>query len=133
MVRPGAGVRRSHGRDSAPTGWCQPRLHLPARRAGGHGRGQGDRVLRQARRDRGGAVFVVDYLIRFYLAPNRKYFLSHNLLDLLIVVVPFFRSLRALRLVRLLQLGRVLAIGSAVMRRGRSILTHRGLHFVLLA
>jgi voltage-gated potassium channel len=78
------------------------------------------------------AVFIVDYLTRLYLVPDRKYFFTHNLLDLLVVVVPFFRPLRALRIVRVLSLGRVLAIGAAVTRRGKSILTHRGLHFVLL-
>ena len=79
------------------------------------------------------AVFAVDYLIRFYLAPDRKHFFTHNLIDLLVVIVPFFRPLRALRIVRILQLARVVAIGAEGLRRARNILTHRGLHYVLLA
>ena len=78
------------------------------------------------------AVFVVDYLIRLYLAPNRKHFFTHNLVDLVVVVVPFLRPLRALRIVRVFELGRVVAIGAEALRRARNILTHRGLHFVLL-
>lgn len=78
------------------------------------------------------AVFVVDYLVRFYLVPDRRRFFTHHLLDLTIVVVPFFRPLRALRLVRLLNLGRVVVILGVALRRSKSILTHKGLHFVLL-
>ncbi len=43
------------------------------------------------------AAFAVDYLVQMKLAPdNKKYFKTH-LLELILVVVPFFRPLRALR------------------------------------
>jgi len=43
------------------------------------------------------AVFVCDYLVQMKLSPsNKKYFMSH-LLELVLIAVPFFRPLRALR------------------------------------
>jgi voltage-gated potassium channel len=50
-----------------------------------------------------------------------------HVLDLIIVVVPFFRPLRLLRLLR------VGVVFAEVLRRARSILTHNGFHFVVLA
>lgn len=41
--------------------------------------------------------------------------------------------MRALRLVRLVRLGRAVVIAAEVLCRAKSVLTHRGLHFVLLA
>jgi voltage-gated potassium channel len=46
------------------------------------------------------AAFAVEYGIRLYLAPNKKHFVSHNIIDLLFLVVPFLRPLRAARSVR---------------------------------
>jgi voltage-gated potassium channel len=46
------------------------------------------------------AAFVVEYAIRLYLAPNKKHFVSHNIIDLLFIVVPFLRPLRVARSVR---------------------------------
>lgn len=43
-------------------------------------------------------VFAIDYLARLYLALNRKRFVRTHLLDLVVVVVPFLRPLRLLRL-----------------------------------
>ena len=79
------------------------------------------------------AVFAVEYLVKLYLAPAKSRFVRSHLLDLVVIVVPFLRPLRALRLVRMVRLVRVVSIASAMLRRARSILTHRGLHFVLLA
>jgi voltage-gated potassium channel len=76
------------------------------------------------------AAFVAEYLIRFYLAPSRWRFFRANLVDLIIIAVPVFRPLRALRLLRLARTGLTLA---EVLDRARSLLTHRGLHFVLLS
>ena len=53
------------------------------------------------------ALFALEYVIKLYLAPSRWKFVRTHILDLLIVA------------------GR--AIG-----RGKSVMTHRGLHFVLL-
>jgi voltage-gated potassium channel len=78
------------------------------------------------------ALFVVEYLVKIYLTPSRgKYFRSH-ILDLLIVAVPFFRPARAGRLVNLLRLGRIGIVIDRGLTRARDVLTHKGLHFVLL-
>jgi voltage-gated potassium channel len=79
------------------------------------------------------ALFTVEYLVKLYLAPRRRSFVRGHLIDLIVIVVPVLRPVRALRLVRLVRLGRGALIATEVLRRARSILTHRGLHFVLLA
>jgi voltage-gated potassium channel len=79
------------------------------------------------------ALFALEYLIKLSLAPQRGYFVRTHLLDLLIVAVPFFRPLRMGRLVRLLRLVRVGIVVAEALRRGKSILTHNGFHFVVLA
>jgi voltage-gated potassium channel len=79
------------------------------------------------------ALFALEYIIKFSLAPNRVYFVRTHLLDLLIVAVPFFRPLRMGRLVRLLRLARVAVVVGEALRRGKSIFTHNGFHFVVLA
>lgn len=43
------------------------------------------------------ALFAADLLFRFLLAPVKRHFFRHNLLDTITVVVPQFRALRALR------------------------------------
>ena len=73
------------------------------------------------------ALFTVEYVTKMWLAPNRGHYFKTHLLELLIVVVPFFRPLRILLLGRV---GTVLAEG---LRRAKSILTHNGFHFVVLA
>jgi voltage-gated potassium channel len=62
-------------------------------------------------------AFAADYLVRLYLALDRKQYVRRNILDLFIVVLPFLRPLRALRLLRLLRLG---VVGGLVFRRGGS-------------
>jgi voltage-gated potassium channel len=76
------------------------------------------------------AAFVVEYLVKLYLTPNRGRWVTHHLLDLAVIAVPFFRPLRAARLIRL---GRAAVILANALRRLREIFTHRGLNFVLLA
>jgi voltage-gated potassium channel len=62
-------------------------------------------------------AFAGDYLMRLYLARDRRQYVRSNLLDLVIVVLPFLRPLRALRLLRLLRLG---AVGGLLYRRSGS-------------
>jgi voltage-gated potassium channel len=45
-------------------------------------------------------AFVLEYSIRLYLAPNKKHFVSHNVIDLLFVLIPFLRPLRVVRSAR---------------------------------
>lgn len=79
------------------------------------------------------ALFVIEYVVKLYLAPQRGRFVKTHVLDLIIVVVPFFRPLRATRLLRLQALARVLIVGGEGMRRIKGVLTHKGFHFVVLA
>jgi voltage-gated potassium channel len=79
------------------------------------------------------ALFAVEYLIRLYLAPARRHFVAHHLVDLAVVALPVLRLLRALRLLRLVNLARVGVVLANAAHRTRRILTHRGLSCVLLA
>ena len=47
-------------------------------------------------------VFLVDYVVRLYLAPERWRFVRTHVVDLLVVAVPFLRPLRLLRLFAIL-------------------------------
>jgi voltage-gated potassium channel len=78
------------------------------------------------------ALFVIEYFVKLYLAPERWRYVKTHILDLIIVVVPFFRPLRVARLVRLQVLLRVGVIGGEAVRRTRHVLTHKGFHFVVL-
>jgi voltage-gated potassium channel len=77
-------------------------------------------------------VFVVEYFVRLYLVPKRLHFVTHHIVDLVVIAIPPLRPLRALRLLRLLRLVKVGAIVIEALRRLRAVLTHRGFHFVLL-
>jgi voltage-gated potassium channel len=79
------------------------------------------------------AMFVLEYVIKLYLSPSRKSFVTHHWLDLAVIAVPMFRPLRAARLLRLLNLSRVGIVLVNGLRRTKELFTHRGLHFVLLA
>ena len=77
-------------------------------------------------------AFAFDYLTRLYLVPARRHFFTHHIFDLAVVVLPMLRPLRAFRLLRLFNLARVGVIATNALRRTRAVLTHRGLHYVLL-
>ena len=42
-------------------------------------------------------IFALDYIVQMKLAPDNKAFFKSHILELILVVVPFFRPLRALR------------------------------------
>lgn len=79
------------------------------------------------------AAYAAEYLVRLYLVPSRRWFVTHHLIDLAVVVLPLLRPLRALRLLRLFNLARAGVVLLNALTRVREIITHRGLHFVLLA
>jgi voltage-gated potassium channel len=79
------------------------------------------------------ALFAIEYITKMYLSPSRGHFFRTHLLDLLIVAVPFFRPARAGRLLRIGRLARIGVVVTKGIQRAKSIFTHRGLHFVLLA
>jgi voltage-gated potassium channel len=65
------------------------------------------------------AAFAIDYLVRLSLAADRSRWFFHHLLDLAIVVLPFVRPLRLLRLVVLVGALQK-AVGNAI--RGRVVM-----------
>jgi voltage-gated potassium channel len=76
------------------------------------------------------ALFVIEYLVKLWLAPARWGFVKTHKLDLAMVALPMLRPLRVLRLLRLARTGTVLSVG---LKRARALLTHHNLHFVLLS
>jgi voltage-gated potassium channel len=77
-------------------------------------------------------LYAAEYLVRLYLSPSRTRFVTQHLVDLAVVVLPVLRPLRALRLLRLFTLSRAAVVLVNALTRVRGILTHRGLHFVLI-
>ena len=75
------------------------------------------------------ALFVVEYLVLFSLAPNRWHVFRTHLLDLLIIVLPFLRPLRAARSARLL---RLLTVSGRVGVGFRAVAGRRGARFFLV-
>ncbi len=76
------------------------------------------------------AMFLLEYIVKFSLAADKRRFFRAHLLDLIIVAIPFFRPARAFRVLRLLRAGSVLGRG---MGRLKTLLSHHGLHYVLLS
>jgi voltage-gated potassium channel len=64
-------------------------------------------------------LFVLDYFVRLYLAPDRREWFRQHLVDLLVVAFPLMRPLRLLRLVVLVGVLQK-AVGTAV--RGRILI-----------
>lgn len=60
-------------------------------------------------------MFVFEYVVLLYLAPDRRRMVRTHVLDLVIIVLPFLRPLRAARVLRLLR------AGSAVGRAGQAV------------
>jgi len=81
------------------------------------------------------AAFALEYGIRLYLAPAKGEFARHNIIDLVVVVVPFLRPLRVVRSARALRLLRA-ARGGVFLLRGidavRDVLRRHKLHYTLL-
>jgi voltage-gated potassium channel len=81
------------------------------------------------------AAFALEYGIRLYLAPRKGEFVRHNVIDLVVVLVPFLRPLRVLRSARALRLLRA-ARGTVVLFRavdaGRDVLRRRRFSYTLL-
>lgn len=74
------------------------------------------------------ALFVVEYLVRLVLAPQRWRFIRSHPIDLLLVLIPVFRPLRVLRVFRAL---RVVVVLLRVLGAVRDVLTRHKLHYAL--
>jgi len=79
------------------------------------------------------AAFALEYAAKVRLAQDKRAFVRHHLLDLAVVAVPILRPLRLARLLRFIRLARVVVVLGEALRRAKAALTHRGLHYVLLA
>jgi voltage-gated potassium channel len=79
------------------------------------------------------AVFACDYVVSLNLAPDRRQFVRHHLLDLALVALPVLRPLRVLRALRLLNVVRAGATLTRLLSYARDVLTHRRLHLVLVS
>jgi len=73
------------------------------------------------------ALFALEYIVKFALAPDRGHYFKTHILELVIVVVPFLRPLRLV-----VSLARVGVVFTESLRRAKSIFTHKGFHFVVL-
>ena len=81
------------------------------------------------------AAFAVEYGIRLYLAPAKREFIRSNIIDLVVVIVPFLRPLRVVRSARLLRLLRAARAGVFLLRgikAVQNVLTRHKLHYTLL-
>ena len=82
-------------------------------------------------------VFILEFLLRLSLAPDKTSFLKANWITLIALIVPAFRMLRAFRALRLaraargLRLVRVVGTANRGMRALRSSMRRRGLGYVL--
>ncbi len=71
------------------------------------------------------AIFLLEYGVRFYLAPEKWTFVKSNKIDLLVIIAPFLRPLRVLRAVRA-----AVFLGRAV-DAVKDVLTRHKLHYAL--
>lgn len=78
------------------------------------------------------AAFALEYGVKLYLTPLRRHYVTHHLVELAVVALPLLRPLRALRLLRIFNIARAGLILTNALRRLRGMLTHHGLHYVLL-
>lgn len=73
------------------------------------------------------AAFVVEYLLLLWLAPDRKEMVRTHKLELFLIVVPFLRPLRVLRLLRVFA---GFATGFTMARR---VMRRRGMQWLIVA
>lgn len=79
-------------------------------------------------------IFILEFLLRFALAPRKIRFLRHNPITIIALAAPAFRFLRVLRLVRLgrgLRLVRIVGTANRGLGALRKSFDRRGLGYVL--
>lgn len=80
-------------------------------------------------------AFAAEYLIRLYLAPIRGAFVKSNMLELVVIAVPFLRPIRVLRSASMLQTLRAGRAGSSfglLMKVVRRTFAKHKFHYVIL-
>jgi voltage-gated potassium channel len=87
-------------------------------------------------------IFIIDFLIRFSLAPHKVAFLRRNVLGILSLILPVFRVFAVFRLIRIMRLSqtvnsiRLLRLLTSLNRGMRALgaaLGRRGLGYVIAA
>jgi voltage-gated potassium channel len=81
------------------------------------------------------AIFALEYGIRLYLAPAKGRFVRSNVIDLIVVLIPFLRPLRvaaSLQMLRLLRASVVVVLLLRATKALRNVLTRQKLHYTLL-
>lgn len=81
------------------------------------------------------AAFAVEYGIRLFLAPAKREFMKGNVIDLIVIVLPFLRPLRVVRsarLLRVLRLGRATAYVARFVDALRDVLERHRFNYTLL-
>ncbi len=79
-------------------------------------------------------IFAIEFTVRLVIAPLKRPFLAHNLIDVLVVVVPFAQPLRLLRSVRVLRLVRVGRAGTYLAesaKGGRSLFSRENFSYAM--
>lgn len=85
-------------------------------------------------------IFVIDYIVRFIIADNKKAFIKSNILDL-IAIIPFnsafriFRTVKIVRMTRLLKMTKMVRIGSVSARslkKTKRFFNTNGFKYVLI-
>jgi voltage-gated potassium channel len=81
------------------------------------------------------AAFAIEYIVRAFLSPRKWHFFTHNLIDFVVVAVPFAQPLRLIRSLRLLRLARgsrVVAFAAKGAKEGRSLFSRENFSYALL-
>ena len=81
------------------------------------------------------AAFAIEYIVRFAIAPSKWPFARHNVLDLIVVVVPFaqpLRLLRSVRVLRVLRASRVAAFAGKGAKEGKTLFSRENFSYAIL-
>ena len=83
------------------------------------------------------AFFVVDYVVRFILAKNKKVYFRENIFDLIAIIpvnsaMRVFRLARFVKLLRFVKLFRVGALSGRMIKRSSRFLDTNGFKYVLM-
>ncbi|WP_310602373.1 potassium channel family protein [Anaerosporobacter sp.] len=85
-------------------------------------------------------VFVIDYIVRFIIAKNKKKFIKSNVLDL-ISILPFNSAFKAFRLMKVMKvsklsklskLSRFVAVFARLLKRCKNFFNTNGFKYIIL-
>jgi len=83
------------------------------------------------------AYFVIDYVVRFIIADNKRAFFKENIFDLIAIIpvnsaMRVFRLARFVKLLRLVKLFRIGALSARLGKRSEKFLDTNGFKYVLM-